>query len=48
MDGDKHNSVFGTYQFAQDKNGENTGLFKGKFIYTFTWNKKLKKLEINI
>ena len=44
-DGDRHNSVFGTYEMAQDPAGENAGLLTGKFIYTFRWDKKSKTIE---
>lgn len=44
-DGNKRNSVYGTYEIAQDPKAANSGLFTGKFIYTFMWNKKTEKIE---
>lgn len=44
-DGNRHNSVFGTYEIAQNPQDENSGLLTGKFIYTFKWNKKTQKIE---
>lgn len=44
-DGRKRSSVYGTYEIAQDPKAENSGLFTGKFIYTFKWNKKTEKIE---
>lgn len=44
-DGKKRSSVYGTYEIAQDPKAENSGVFTGKFIYTFKWNKESQKIE---
>ncbi len=41
----KGGTVYGTYEFAEEPNGKHTGVFKGKFIYNFKWNKKSEKVE---
>ena len=41
----KRNSVFGEYEFAEEAAGKHSGIFKGKFVYTFIWNKKTEKIE---
>lgn len=43
--GPKRSSVFGEYELAEEPKGKHSGIFKGKFIYTFIWNKKLEKIE---
>lgn len=43
--GNKRNTVFGEYQFAEEGAGKHSGVLKGKFIYTFLWNKKTEKIE---
>ena len=43
--GKKRNSVFGEYELAEEGTGKHSGIFKGKFIYTFMWNKKTEKIE---
>lgn len=37
----KKGTVFGEYELAE----ENKGIFKGKFIYTFKWNKAEEQIE---
>ncbi|ROI00155.1 hypothetical protein [Chryseobacterium daecheongense] len=37
--------VFGEYELAEENKGKHSGIFKGKFIYTFKWNKKTEKIE---
>lgn len=37
--------VFGEYELAEENKGKHSGLFKGKFTYTFKWNKKTEKIE---
>lgn len=37
--------VFGDYELAEEPKGKHSGIFKGKFIYTFKWNKKTEKIE---
>ena len=44
-DGKKRNSVFGDYELAEQNTGKHAGIFKGKFIYTFFWNKKTQQIE---
>lgn len=41
----KRGSIFGEYELAEENKGKHSGLFKGKFTYTFKWNKKTEKLE---
>lgn len=43
--GTKRNTVFGEYEFAEERTGKHSGILKGKFIYTFMWNKKTEKIE---
>ena len=44
-DGKRRNLVFGEYEFAEEPSGKHSGILKGKFIYTFMWNKKTEKIE---
>lgn len=44
-EGKKRNTVFGEYELAEENKGKHSGMFKGKFIYTFMWNKKTEKLD---
>lgn len=44
-DGKKRSSVYGDYEFVEEPSGKHSGVFKGKFIYTFFWNKKIQKIE---
>lgn len=37
--------VYGDYELAEENKGKHSGIFKGKFIYTFKWNKKAEKIE---
>lgn len=41
----KQGTVFGEYELAEENKGKHSGLFKGKFIYTFKWNKKTENIE---
>ncbi|MBT2416222.1 MULTISPECIES: hypothetical protein [Chryseobacterium] len=41
----KKGSVYGEYELAEENKGKHSGLFKGKFIYTFKWNKTNEKIE---
>ena len=43
--GNKRNTVFGEYELAEEGTGKHSGILKGKFIYTFMWNKKTEKIE---
>ena len=44
-DGKKRSTVYGEYELAEEPTGQHSGLFKGKFIYTFTWNERVQKIE---
>lgn len=44
-DGKRRSTVYGEYELAEEKKGKHTGVFKGKFIYTFMWNKKTQQIE---
>lgn len=44
-DAKKRGSVFGEYELAERGTGAESGIFKGKFIYTFKWNPKTEKIE---
>lgn len=41
----KGGKVFGEYEFLEEPKGKHSGVFKGKFIYTFKFNKKTQKIE---
>lgn len=41
----KGGKVFGEYELLEEPNGKHSGVFKGKFIYTFKFNKKTQKIE---
>ena len=43
--GKKRNMVFGDYELVEENKGKHSGILKGKFIYTFMWNKKTEKIE---
>lgn len=44
-DSNKKGIVFGEYELAEENKGKHSGIFKGKFVYTFKWNKKTEKIE---
>lgn len=44
-DSKKKGTVYGEYEFAEENKGKHSGIFKGKFIYTFKWNKITEKIE---
>jgi len=44
-DAKKRGSVYGEYEFAEENKGKHSGIFKGRFIYTFKWNKATEKVE---
>ena len=44
-EGKKRSTVFGEYELAEEDKGKHSGVFKGKFIYTFIWNKKTEKID---
>jgi len=41
----KKGVVYGEYELAEENKGKHSGLFKGKFMYTFKWNKTEEKVE---
>lgn len=41
----KKSAVYGTYEFAEENRGKHSGMFKGKFIFTFEWNDKKNIIE---
>ncbi|WP_228414534.1 hypothetical protein [Chryseobacterium sp. SNU WT5] len=43
--GKKRNTVFGEYELVEENKGKHSGILKGKFVYTFIWNKKTEKIE---
>lgn len=43
--GAKRSTVFGEYKFVEEGKGQHSGILKGKFIYTFMWNKKTEKID---
>ncbi|WP_336734206.1 hypothetical protein [Chryseobacterium sp. VD8] len=44
-DAKKRGTVFGEYELAEENKGKHSGILKGKFIYTFKWNKDTEKVE---
>lgn len=44
-DSKKKGVVYGEYEFAEENKGKHSGIFKGKFIYTFKWSKTTEKIE---
>ncbi|WP_258561878.1 hypothetical protein [Chryseobacterium chendengshani] len=44
-DGRKKGVVYGDYELSEEVKGKHSGVFTGKFIYTFQWNKKTQKIE---
>ncbi len=44
-DARKKGTVFGEYELAEENNGKHSGILKGKFVYTFRWNKDTEKVE---
>lgn len=43
-DGKKRSTVFGEYELAEEPKGKHSGILKGKFIYTFIWDRKTEKI----
>lgn len=41
----KGGKIFGEYTLYEEGMSNHSGTFKGKFIYTFKWNKKTQKIE---
>lgn len=44
-DAKKQGTVFGEYELAEENKGKHSGLFKGKFVYNFKWNRTTEKVE---
>lgn len=44
-DARKKGTVFGEYELAEKNSGKHSGILKGKFVYTFRWNKDTEKVE---
>lgn len=44
-DSKKRGTVYGEYELAEEPTGKHSGIFKGKFIYTFRWNRETEKIE---
>ncbi|WEK71149.1 MAG: hypothetical protein P0Y62_06220 [Candidatus Chryseobacterium colombiense] len=44
-DNKKSGTVYGTYELAEENKGKHSGLFTGKFVYNFKWNKITEKIE---
>lgn len=38
-------TVYGEYDLAEENKGKHSGQFKGKFIYTFNWDKQKERIE---
>ena len=43
--GKKRNVIFGEYELDEESKGKHSGIFTGKFVYTFMWNKKTEKID---
>lgn len=44
-DGKKKSTIYGEYELVEEKKGKHSGVFRGKFTYTFKWNKTTEKIE---
>lgn len=44
-DGKSKSTVFGEYELAEEPIGKHSGMFTGKFVYTFKWNKETQEIE---
>lgn len=44
-DGRKQGRVFGEYEFTEDNKGKHSGVLKGKFVFTFKWNRQTQNIE---
>jgi len=44
-DAKKKGRVFGEYELAEENKGKHSGIFKGKFTYTFKWDKTTEKID---
>ena len=41
----KGGTVYGSYELAEEPKGPHSGLFTGKFVYNFKWNRKSQQIE---
>lgn len=44
-DSGKKGTVYGEYELAEEYKGKHSGMFRGKFVYAFRWNRKSEKIE---
>ncbi|AZB10889.1 hypothetical protein EG344_19645 [Chryseobacterium sp. G0162] len=44
-DSKRQGTVFGEYELAEENKGKHSGIFKGRFVYNFKWNRKTEKVE---
>lgn len=44
-DSKKKGVVYGDYELVEENKGKHSGVFKGKFVYTFKWNKTSEEIE---
>lgn len=44
-DAKKKGVVYGDYELVEELKGKHSGIFTGKFIYTFKWNKVSEKIQ---
>ncbi len=43
-DSGKKGTVYGEYELAEEYKGKHSGMFTGKFVYTFRWDKNSEKI----
>lgn len=43
-DSGKKGKVYGEYELAEESKGKHSGMFRGKFVYTFRWDKSSEKI----
>lgn len=43
-DSGKKGVVYGTYDLAEESKGRHSGTLKGKFVYTFRWDREKEKI----
>jgi len=43
-DSGKKGTVYGEYELAEEYKGKHSGMFRGKFVYTFRWDKSSEKI----
>lgn len=44
-DSGKKGTVYGEYELAEEYKGKHSGMFRGKFVYNFRWDKNSEKIE---